>query len=218
MKKLTFILSILIFPVASSCSNNSNDNDVSQENNIENEMKNIDVSLFAELTDRGYYMIGGPNPDTLVGGPNPDSTIVYHTNLQLINNSKDSITFISMSCSHEDMYIVEDSTKLRVHPYYMCWANFPVVVTLAPEETYEKSIMIRPIEDQLSQDEITTVRSIIGDMTVLVPGIGAQGGDLEPIVKTFGDNAIVSVGRDIAYSQNPQARAKHYQELINKYR
>ena len=102
-------------------------------------------------------MIGGPNPDTLVGGPNPDSTIVYHLKLELINKSKDSITFISMSCSHEDMFVVEDSTKLIVHPYYLCWRNFPIAVTLSPNEIYSKSIMIRPIEKQLSEIEMTRI-------------------------------------------------------------
>lgn len=155
MKKLNTILSILPFAIVSACSSNSQTNDEPKEDLGGEATRN--VSLSAEVVDRGFYLIGGPNPDTLVGGPNLDSTIVYHLNLELINNSKDSITFISMSCSHEDMFVVEDSTILRVHPYYLCWANFPVALTLAPDETYSKSIMIRPIEKQLSQSEITRI-------------------------------------------------------------
>ena len=31
--------------------------------------------------------------------------------------------------------------------------------------------------------EMKTIREIVGDMTFLVPGIGAQGGDLEAVMK-----------------------------------
>lgn len=157
MKKIILIFSILAFGFISACSNNSQNNNKSQEDIVIEEVKKVEVSLTAEVSDRGYYIIGGPNPDTLVGGPNPDSTIVYHLNLELINNSMDSITFISMNCSHEDMFVVEDSIKLRVHPYYMCFGNFPVAITLAPNEKYSKSIMISPIDKQLSHLEKTRI-------------------------------------------------------------
>lgn len=72
--------------------------------------------------------------------------------------------------------------------------------------------------NHISEDEIRRVKDIVGDKTVLVPGIGAQGGDLEPIVRIFGDYTIASVGRDIAYSDNPGERASYYKELIQKAR
>ena len=73
-------------------------------------------------------------------------------------------------------------------------------------------------KNHIELDEIKTVREIIGNRTVLVPGIGAQGGDLKPIVEVFGDYTIVSVGRAIAYSENPELTAKEYFEMIEKVR
>ncbi|SME96265.1 orotidine 5'-phosphate decarboxylase [Pseudobacteriovorax antillogorgiicola] len=73
-------------------------------------------------------------------------------------------------------------------------------------------------KNHLSLEELQRVKELIGPRTVLVPGIGAQGGDLEPIVNTFGDYAIVSVGRAIAYNDDPAATARNYFELIQKLR
>ncbi len=73
-------------------------------------------------------------------------------------------------------------------------------------------------KNHILQEEVDAIKAIIGPLTVLVPGIGAQGGYLAPIVATFGDQAIVSVGRDIAYHQDPASQARKYQELINSYR
>jgi hypothetical protein len=55
------------------------------------------------------------------------------------------------------MFVVEDSTKLSVQPYYICFKNAPIAITLAPNEKYSKSIMIRPLEKQPDQSEITRI-------------------------------------------------------------
>lgn len=70
-------------------------------------------------------------------------------------------------------------------------------------------------KNHLSAEEISLVRDIVGDKTTaLVPGIGAQGGDIEPILKLFGDMTIASVGRAIAYAQNPAKAAEEYQKML----
>ena len=54
-------------------------------------------------------------------------------------------------------------------------------------------------------EEIKKIRTIIGeDMLMLIPGIGAQGGDLEKVVKfgtnSHGENAIITSSRGIIYA------------------
>lgn len=71
-------------------------------------------------------------------------------------------------------------------------------------------------------DELQKVREIVGDMTLLVPGIGAQGGDLGKTL-TAGLTAdkkglIIVVGRSIINAVNPAEEAKKIKEEINKYR
>ena len=77
--------------------------------------------------------------------------------------------------------------------------------------------------------EVAEVRKIAGEMTFLVPGIGAQGGDVEQTVKA-GLNAkkagmIINAGRSIIYASQGADFAKKAREEteklkdeINKYR
>ncbi|OGK21939.1 orotidine 5'-phosphate decarboxylase [Candidatus Roizmanbacteria bacterium RIFCSPHIGHO2_02_FULL_37_13b] len=68
-------------------------------------------------------------------------------------------------------------------------------------------------------EELQKVREIVGDMTILVPGIGAQGGDLEKTLKV-GLNSkkaglIIAVGRSIIYSENVKKETEKLRNQIN---
>ncbi|OGI26724.1 MAG: orotidine 5'-phosphate decarboxylase [Candidatus Moranbacteria bacterium RIFOXYB1_FULL_43_19] len=70
--------------------------------------------------------------------------------------------------------------------------------------------------------EAGEARKIIGDMTILMPGIGAQGGDVEAAVKA-GMNSekkglIINSSRGIIFVENPAEEAKKLRDEINKYR
>ncbi len=70
--------------------------------------------------------------------------------------------------------------------------------------------------------ELAQIRSIVGEMTILVPGVGAQGGDLEASVKA-GVNSkksgvIISASRAIIYADSPKAEAQKLRDEINTYR
>ena len=53
-------------------------------------------------------------------------------------------------------------------------------------------------------EELRAVRSIVGDMPILIPGIGAQGGDLEKTVQAgkdeHGRGMIISVSRSVIFA------------------
>ena len=77
-------------------------------------------------------------------------------------------------------------------------------------------------------NEIATVRSIVGEMPLLVPGIGAQGGDIEATVqagKTAAGGLMINSSRAILYAsadENFAAAARHValatRDSINQYR
>src|SRR6266446_1274431 len=52
--------------------------------------------------------------------------------------------------------------------------------------------------------ELRTIRSMFPDMPILIPGVGAQGGDLEASVAAgvdaFGEKAIIAVSRSVLYA------------------
>lgn len=69
-------------------------------------------------------------------------------------------------------------------------------------------------------DELKEVRKIVGDMTLLVPGIGAQGGDLEATLKA-GLNSkrqglMINSSRGIIFAENPRDEAMKLRNSINK--
>lgn len=69
-------------------------------------------------------------------------------------------------------------------------------------------------------EELKKVREIVGDMPILIPGIGAQDGDLEATVKnglnTQKQGIIISSSRGIIFAPNPrEATLKLHEEIVN---
>ena len=68
--------------------------------------------------------------------------------------------------------------------------------------------------------ELSIVREIVGDMTLLVPGIGAQGGDLDKVKKAGlnknGQGLIINSSRGIIFNDNPSQAAKQLRDQINR--
>lgn len=55
-------------------------------------------------------------------------------------------------------------------------------------------------------EELRVVREIVGDMPILVPGVGAQGGDLEAVIQNgrdaSGNGLIISLSRSVLYASS----------------
>ena len=66
--------------------------------------------------------------------------------------------------------------------------------------------------------ELKEIVKVSGEMPLLVPGVGAQGGDLEAVVKFGGQRPIINASRSIIYAANPASEAKKLKEEINKHR
>ncbi len=70
-------------------------------------------------------------------------------------------------------------------------------------------------------EEMKKIRSIVGDMTFLVPGIGAQGGSVEDVVKaglnTKGLGLIIHSARGIIFAEDPKMEALKLRDEIRKY-
>jgi orotidine-5'-phosphate decarboxylase len=70
-------------------------------------------------------------------------------------------------------------------------------------------------------DELKEVRKIVGEMTLLVPGIGAQGGDLEATLKaglnSKKQGVIINSSRGIIFAKNPRDEAMKLRNEINKF-
>ncbi len=78
-------------------------------------------------------------------------------------------------------------------------------------------------------DELKSIREVVPDMPFLIPGIGAQGGDLKETISSSLDKyrrgAIINVSRDVLYAsydthfgESARKRALEYQNKINLFR
>lgn len=70
--------------------------------------------------------------------------------------------------------------------------------------------------------EASNIRRLIGDVPFLIPGIGAQGGDVEATVLATADSCgwgmIINSSRSIIFAENPRREAQKLRDLINQYR
>jgi orotidine-5'-phosphate decarboxylase len=71
-------------------------------------------------------------------------------------------------------------------------------------------------------EEMRIVREIAPEMTLLVPGVGAQGGDVEAVVSagldSDGKGLMISASRAILFSDDPAAAARGFRDEINAAR
>lgn len=69
-------------------------------------------------------------------------------------------------------------------------------------------------------EEMKYARKIIGDMLMLVPGVGAQGAKVEDILNSetsYGGDMIINVGRAILQAENPREMAREMQKLTEEF-
>lgn len=71
-------------------------------------------------------------------------------------------------------------------------------------------------------EEMGQIRAIAGDMTLLVPGIGAQGGDVASVVRaglnSRGQGLIINASRSIIFASEPAEAASSLRDVINQHR
>ena len=71
-------------------------------------------------------------------------------------------------------------------------------------------------------DEMKEIRNIAGDMTFLVPGIGAQDGNIEAVMRSGlnreSKGLIINSSRGIIFAEYPAEEARRLRDSINKYR
>lgn len=71
-------------------------------------------------------------------------------------------------------------------------------------------------------EEMKKIRQVVGDMTFLVPGVGAQGGSVKDVMES-GKNSeglglIINSSRGIIFTENPKEEAIKLRDEINLYR
>ncbi len=99
-------------------------------------------------------------------------------------------------------------------------AGKPMYVAIAEDmKKYGADGCVVGATGHVTGEDIRTVRAKAGeDKLFLIPGIGAQKGDAEKVIKTAGKNILINVGRAIIYSENPTQKAEQYNKSFNELR
>jgi orotidine 5'-phosphate decarboxylase subfamily 2 len=99
-------------------------------------------------------------------------------------------------------------------------ARTPVYLKIAADvKEYGADGCVVGATGHVTEKDLISIRQRVGtDKVLLIPGIGAQKGDPEKVVKTGGQNILINVGRDIIYSDNPRKKAEEYCRLFNAIR
>ena len=99
-------------------------------------------------------------------------------------------------------------------------ASKPMYVAIAEDvNKYGADGCVIGATGHVTEEDIKTIRAKAGeDKLFLIPGIGAQKGDAEKIIKKAGKNILINVGRAVIYSENPAERADQYNKTFKKIR
>ena len=101
--------------------------------------------------------------------------------------------------------------------------NKPVwqIVAERVSEVWNKNNNCMLVVGATYPEEMKKIREISGDMTFLVPGVGAQGGSVEEVMKvglnSEGLGLIINSSRGIIFAENPKQEAQKLCEEIRKY-
>ena len=117
---------------------------------------------------------------------------------------------LTLMSNDEAVKFMKDS-KIDNNPVYMEFAE--------DVKKYNADGCVVGATNHVTESDIKTIRNIAGDDKIfLIPGIGAQKGDPEKVIKAGGENILINVGRGIIYSENPRQKAEEYNRIFNKFR
>jgi orotidine-5'-phosphate decarboxylase len=102
-------------------------------------------------------------------------------------------------------------------------------VAIKAAQNWNKNQNVALVIGATYPNELAEIRAVVGDMIFLVPGIGAQGGDVKAAVENGMDTAgngliinssraIIYAGKDKDYALSAKKAALRAREEINQYR
>ena len=128
-------------------------------------------------------------------------------------NRKDKASIILCRTSNLGASEIQD---LKIEGKYI-WQ----IVAERVSEVWNKNNNCMLVVGATYPEEMKKIREVAGDMTFLVPGIGAQGGDVGAVMKaglnSEGLGLIINSSRGIIFAENPKEEAKKLCEEIRKY-
>lgn len=142
---------------------------------------------------------------------NEGAEFIQNLSIPLINLPKEAREFFT---SLENFVEIDKSGGAAVRLYQ--WVAYRVATT------WNQNGNCLLVVGATYPEELKKVRQIVGDMPILVPGVGAQSGDLEEVIKngldSTGDGLIISASRSILYASGGEDFAEAARREAKKLR
>ena len=157
-----------------------------------------------ETNDAGIYHTASEGFDALTYAPFPGNT--QQAAAQAKHHKVGLIALVLMS---NPEFQTMKTARVGDKPFYMYLAEETARAAV------EGIVIGAPSAgNHITIDEIAAVARLHPSTLVLVPGIGAQGGEIGPILQHFGSRTIANVGRAIIYADNPAVMAAQYRDQL----
>lgn len=72
-----------------------------------------------------------------------DTTHLLHVVATITNPTDDTLTFMSMTCSYEWLFVVDDTINFEVVGHSLCYSNGPCTIALPPHSSTDRMILVR---------------------------------------------------------------------------
>jgi hypothetical protein len=80
-----------------------------------------------------------------------DTTSTIHISTTLFNPTKDTLSFITITCSYEDLFLT-DTSIFKVLSRYDCYSSYPTVISIPPREKLDQYVMVKPTTKDIKID------------------------------------------------------------------
>ena len=165
----------------------------------------IDDSKIADIgatVDAGLFHAKQEGFDAVTFAPFAGNTLEAATSA-----AKHDIALISLVLMSNPEFVSTKSAEFNGEAGYEFFAH-----EASAHPAIEAVVIGAPSSNNhITTEEVITIKRIIGERLVLMPGVGAQGGEMDFMIKTFGRRLMVNVGRAIFQAKDPATMAKEYQ-------
>lgn len=168
----------------------------------------IDDSKLADIgntNDSGLYHAEQEGYDAVTYAPFPGN--IKEATQQAHARGLGLIALVLMS--NPEYEVMKTATVNGMHLYEH------IATEVAKHDVDAMVIGAPSVTNHVKDSEVRRVRELAGERLVLMPGIGAQGGDAKYIMEVFGGKVIPNVGRAVMYAANPAQEARQYRDMLN---
>lgn len=165
------------------------------------------LSDIGSTNEAAFYHIRDMGYDALTVSPFPGN---IKESTDLAHRNKLGVFFLTLMSNSQAEWIQKKSV----------YDGMPLYHKIADEvKASGADGLVIGTTGHVSAEDIRAARDHAGSGPIfLCPGIGAQGGDVEKIVKNSGPNTLINIGRGIFKDASPKKKAEEYRDMINRYR